>query len=130
LIMGTKPLKGEKFMGFLNIFIIILTLGIFSLEVVSIIKASQKAYASPYVTMFRGVKVATLLKEKEVKDERIKKFLIINSVVKIFLLLVLITLFFSRRFTGDYELVLSLTAIAMFFLSQWLVDWRIKKIVK
>ncbi|GEK91970.1 hypothetical protein AKA01nite_15920 [Alkalibacterium kapii] len=117
-------------MGFVDVFIVILTLAIFSLEVVSMRKASQKAYASPYVTMFRGLKVAALLKEKEVKDERIKKILIINSVVKIFLLLVLITLFFSRRFTGDYELVISFTAIGTSFLAQWLVDWRIKKIVK
>ncbi|SFC68151.1 hypothetical protein SAMN04488102_11820 [Alkalibacterium subtropicum] len=117
-------------MNFLNAFVVLFSLGIIVLQVFGIIKATKQDYASTFVTMYRGFSVATLLKEQKPEDERIKKLVILNSSVNILLIAALVTLYFSQDVTGDHVLVIALGTLLINFLTQKLVDWRIKKIVK
>ncbi len=53
------------------------------LKGVAIYKATQKEYSSIYITMFRGFNVSSLLKEKEIKTGKVKKAIIINSILEL-----------------------------------------------
>ena len=117
-------------MEFLTVFVVLFSSGIIALQVMGIIKAIRQDYASVFVTMYRGFNVAALLKEKNPEDERIKKLVILNSSVNILLLLLLVYFFFAQGITGDHVTVLAFGIIAVNFLMQKLVDWRIKSIVK
>jgi hypothetical protein len=111
-------------------FVILFSLGIIVLQVLGIVKAAQKNYASTFVTMYRGLNVAALLKGKEPEDERIKSLIILNSSVNMLLILALVYLYFSQGVTGDHVLVIALGTLLINFLTQKLVDGRITKIIK
>ncbi|WP_368645321.1 hypothetical protein AB4027_10695 [Alkalibacterium putridalgicola] len=117
-------------MAILTPFVILFSLGIIVLQVLGIVKAAQKNYASTFVTMYRGLNVAALLKGKEPEDERIKSLIILNSSVNMLLILALVYLYFSQGVTGDHVLVIALGTLLINFLTQKLVDWRITKIIK
>lgn len=117
-------------MVILTTLVILFSVGIIVLQVMGIIKATKQDYASTFVTMYRGFNVAALLKEKEPKDERIKKLIILNSSVNILLILFLVFFYFSQGITGDHVTVIAFGVIGLNYLTQKLVDWRIKKIVR
>lgn len=107
------------------------------LKGVAIYKATQKEYSSIYITMFRGFNVSSLLKEKEIKTDKVKKAIIINSILDLVYIFAVLIYFFvtiSLRSDGLFYsnniLSLIFPLLIFKFVNDFITDWQINKAVR
>lgn len=103
---------------------------IITIEVIGIKKAAEEQYDSKWITMYRGWNVAALLKERNVRDERVKTLLLIHNGVNLFILAVFNYLYFSGIVfrLAPYWFIFILPLIS--YVTRLLIDWRIKKVLR
>ncbi|OJF91200.1 hypothetical protein [Alkalibacterium sp. 20] len=117
-------------MEIFTVFVIVVSLIMLTVEVTGIKKAIQEDYDSKFITLYRGWNVAALLNERDVRDGRVKKLLLIHNSVNLLLLFVVDYLYFSEIWFSDYSFTFTFSVLLISYLTRLLIDWRIKEVIK
>lgn len=123
-------------MRVMYIILIIASIVLTVLKGAAIYKAIREEYSSVYITMFRGFTVSALLKEKEIRTDKVKKLIIINSVIDLFYIMAIVIYFYVRFttrsegtfYTGNFGTEIWLF-IGFKFANDFITDWQLKKYI-
>lgn len=101
------------------IFSSIVTFIIIGVIMVGIIKALNEEYSSDFITMGRGRKVRKLLGKDNIEGYKVKKGIIVSSIIDI---VIFIVSFIGFVFLRDSYILLSFILAGALFLNRWLTD--------